>query len=96
MTNFILLGICLKSKMLNYNFNDKNMNWNQTGHGLYVISFWGGFYSHSQRRFYSVSKSFNFGTGDVIYIEYDPIDKKLRYSKNKTDGYFEMRIIAPP
>jgi len=42
-----------------------------------------------------VSKSFKFYDGDVIYIEYDPIDKKLRFSKNKIE-YFEMPIIAPP
>jgi len=40
-------------------------------------------------------KSFEFGSGDVIYIEYDPIDRKLRFRKNKVD-YFEMSIIPPP
>ena len=40
-------------------------------------------------------KSFEFDSGDVIYVEYDPIDLKLRFSKNKVDK-FEMPIIAPP
>ena len=31
----------------------------------------------------------------MIYVEYDPIDLKLRFSKNKVE-YFEMPIIAPP
>ena len=43
-----------------------------------------------------MDKSFKFGKGDVIYIEYDPIESKLRFSKNKGDKYFEMPIIAPP
>jgi len=43
-----------------------------------------------------VSKSFKFDDGDLIYVEYDPIDKKLRFSKNKVDKYFELSIIAPP
>ena len=41
-------------------------------------------------------KSFKFGSGDVIYIEYDPIESKLRFFKNKVDDYFELSMIAPP
>ena len=40
-------------------------------------------------------KSFKFGENDVIYVEYDPIDNKLRFSKNKVNK-FELSIIAPP
>ena len=40
-------------------------------------------------------KSFRFDSNDVIYVEYDPIDLKLRFSKNKVE-YFELSIIAPP
>ena len=42
-----------------------------------------------------MKKSFKFGDGDVIYVEYDPIDLKLRFSKNKVE-YFEMGMISPP
>jgi len=42
-----------------------------------------------------VNKSFEFKSGDIIDVEYDQIDKKLRFSKNKVE-YFEMPIIAPP
>ena len=42
-----------------------------------------------------MEKSFKFGSNDVIYVEYDPIDLKLRFSKNKVE-YFEMPMIAPP
>ena len=41
------LGVCLKSKMLNYNFNTKNINWYETGHGFYMITSGGGCWSHS-------------------------------------------------
>ena len=43
-----------------------------------------------------MDKSFEFGSGDVIDIEYDPIESKLRFSQNLVDSYFEMPIIAPP
>ena len=81
--------------MINYNFNDKDIKWSQTGHGLYMIRSGGYCNSHSQKEFNDVYKSFKFGKGDVIYIEYDPIESKLRFSKNKVE-YFEMPIIAPP
>jgi len=42
-----------------------------------------------------VVKNFEFYSGDVIYIEYDPIECKLRFRKNKVD-YLELLIIAPP
>ena len=52
-------------------------------------------YSHSQKEFNNVVKSLLFGESDIIVIEYDPIDKKLRFNKNKVK-YFEMPIILPP
>ena len=54
-------------------------------------------YSHSQKEFNSVNKSFNFVVNDVINVEYDPIDSKLRFSKNKNKvDKFELSIISPP
>ena len=41
------LGVCLKSKMINYNFNSENINWYEIGHGLYMIGSGGYCYSHS-------------------------------------------------
>ena len=70
--------------MLNYNFNSQNLNWKETGHGLYMIGSGGSCYSHSQKEFNNVDKSFRFGVNDVIYVEYDPINLKLRLSKNKS------------
>ena len=71
------------------------MNWDGTGHGLYMIGSNGYCWSHSQEEFNNVWESFEFGENDVIYVEYDPIYKKLKFSKNKLE-YFEMSIIAPP
>ena len=95
MTVGIYMGVCLKSKMINYDFNSKNMKGNEKGHGLYMIDSRGLCYSHSQKEFNRVNKSFKFGVNDVIYVEYDPIDLKLRFIKNIVYK-FELSIIAPP
>ena len=92
--DLISLGVCLKSKM-NNTLNKHNIKWEETDHGLYTIESNGYCYSHSEKEFNWVDKSFEFADGDVIFIEYDPIDRKLRFSKNKFE-YFEMPIIAPP
>lgn len=52
--------------MLNYNFSNENENWEETGHGLYMINSGGRCYSHSQKEFNDVKKSFYFDEGDVI------------------------------
>lgn len=41
-----------------------------------------------------MKKSFEFHDGDVVKCEYDPIDCRLRFTKNKTDK-FEMPIVVP-
>lgn len=33
---------------------------------------------------------------DIVYIEYDPIDLKLRFKKNKDGDVFALTIVAPP
>jgi len=43
----IYLGVCLKSKMINYNFNSENIKWKETGNGLYMIDSDGYCHSHS-------------------------------------------------
>jgi len=45
-TAWIYLGVFLKGKM-NNNFNSQNINWDETGHGLYRIDSDGDCYSHS-------------------------------------------------
>lgn len=52
-------------------------------------------YSHSMKELSDKYKSFEFGLGDVISCEYDPIGCKLRFGKNKL-FYFEIQIIPAP
>ena len=89
------MGICLKNQMLRYDFISQNINWRETGHGLYFIGSGRGCYSHSEKDFNYLQKSFKFDVGDVIIIEYDPINKKLRFNKNREED-FELSIIPPP
>ena len=91
----IFLGICLKSKILNLKFNSENLKAAETGHGLYMIGSKGRCYSHSDKEFNHVQKSFKFDTGDIIVCEYDGNDGKLRFCKNNADK-FEMPIVPPP
>jgi len=73
------LGICLKNmiKGANYHFNYTNI-----GHGSYLISSNGYSWSHSTKDFNSAFKTFQFTVNDIVYIEYDPKDNKLRFRKN--------------
>jgi len=41
------LGVCLKNKMINYNFTSRNVKWGEAGHGLYMIRSGGVWFSHS-------------------------------------------------
>ena len=50
---------------------------------------------HRKSSIMSIIKNFVFGNNDVIFIEYDGLNNKLRFCKNKVE-YFEMSIIAPP
>lgn len=72
-------GICLKNHITNANFN---FSYTTTGHGSYMISSNGYSWSHSQADLNSVMKSFHFNTvGDIIYLEYDPKENKIRFAK---------------
>ena len=41
--------------------------------------------SHSQKEFNCEDLGLEFDEGDVILIEYDPVNNKLRFSKNKDE-----------
>lgn len=74
------VGICLQKKITaaNYHFNYTNI-----GHGSYLISTNGYTWSHSVKEFNSAFKCFQFTINDVVYIEYDPQNLKLRFRKNQ-------------
>lgn len=47
----------------------------------------GGFIiSHSDMRVNNVQKNFDFGEGDTIDVEYDPINCYLKFTKNHLSG----------
>lgn len=68
--------------MVIYNYTNKGLKWGGTGHGLYLISSSGYCYSHSHKEFNSVNKNFDFDEGDVIRVEYDSMDSKIRFISN--------------
>lgn len=39
--------------------------------------------SHYPKKLTKLKKGFTFAEGDVIFLEYDPIDLVLRFRKNK-------------
>lgn len=84
LTGFIYLGISLKEKLKKNGFTDENINWDELGHGNYLISSNGYCNSHSSEEFNNVCKSFSFHEGDVIEMEYDPITWSLTFKKNKS------------
>lgn len=86
-------GICLKNsiKAANYHFNYTNI-----GHGSYLISTNGYTWSHSVKEFNSALKTFAFTVNDIVYIEFDPKDNKLRFRKNNGPEKFELDIVPPP
>lgn len=84
-TGWIGLGICLKNIIKNANYH---FNYNNIGHGSYLISSNGYSWSHSVKEFNSASKTFHFTVNDIIYMEFDPIEKKLRFRKNKGNEKF--------
>lgn len=75
----------------NYHFNYTNI-----GHGSYLISTNGYTWSHSIKEFNSAFKCFQFTVNDIVYIEYDPLNLKLRFRKNQGNEKYELDIVAPP
>lgn len=47
-----------------------------------MISNNGYSWSHSAADFNSAHKTFHFANGDIIYCEYDKVNKKLKFQKN--------------
>lgn len=87
------VGICLRSliEKANYHFNYTNI-----GHGSYLISSNGYSWSHSTKEMNSAFKTFQFTTNDIVYLEFDPIDNKLRFRKNTGNDKFELSIVPAP
>lgn len=93
LAGWIAVGISLKNLIINAKYG---FNYTSIGHGSYQISANGYSWSHSSKDFNSASKSFSFTTGDTIYIQYDPRDRKVRFFKNGPGNQFELEIADPP
>lgn len=64
------IGICLKNAIVKANYH---FNYNNIGHGSYLISSNGYSWSHSVKEFNSAFKTFQFNINDIVYLEYDPV-----------------------
>ncbi|KAL4485036.1 hypothetical protein ABPG72_014556 [Tetrahymena utriculariae] len=86
---WIGVGICFARsiKEKSYKFlHDK------IGYGYYFISQNGYSWSHSYQDQHCVQKSFNFITGDIICIEFNPIQKKLKFYNKSNNLKYNMDI----
>ena len=76
---WIGVGMSLKNVITKANFM---FNYSSIGHGSYMISNNGYSWSHSAPEFNSAHKTFPYTVNDIVYMEYDKINKKLRFRKN--------------
>lgn len=90
---WIGVGICLRNQIKNANYF---FNYTNIGHGSYLISSNGYSWSHSVKELNSASKTFQFTVNDIVYLEYDPKECKLRFRKNTGNDKFELDITPPP
>lgn len=67
--NYIFVGVCLPSRVVDQNFTE--WDWAEIGHGQYLISSSGKVYSSSDKSANYSKQSFSFDTGDVIKVEFD-------------------------
>ncbi|KAL4507998.1 hypothetical protein ABPG72_021371 [Tetrahymena utriculariae] len=88
--NWLAVGICHKNTIVskNYGFQFSNL-----GHGAYMISSNAGTWSTSQSAFNNVVKAFSFAKNDVVIVDYDPIGKTVKFSKEKKpDSTYKLDI----
>ena len=76
------LGLCSKNILLKNKFKYQDINWFDIGHGLYVQGSTGCCYNNELKDFNHVQKSFGFVKGDVIHMQYDSKEQKIRFMKN--------------
>ena len=58
-------------------------------HGAYIISSSGVSWSHLSEEKNALNLSFKFRTNDIIYMEFDPFEKKIRFRKNEGNSDYE-------
>ncbi|KAL4459790.1 hypothetical protein ABPG74_003316 [Tetrahymena malaccensis] len=90
---WIGIGICLSGIIKGFNYHFK---YSKIGHGSYLLSGNGYTWSHSKADQNSQNKSFHFITGDTIYIEFDPQEKKLKFLKGKSNEKYTLEVEFLP
>ncbi|EAR90775.1 transmembrane protein, putative (macronuclear) [Tetrahymena thermophila SB210] len=90
---WIGIGICLSSIIKGFNYHFK---YSKIGHGSYLLSGNGYTWSHSKSEQNSQNKSFHFITGDTIYLEFDPQEKKLKFLKGKSNEKYTLEVDFLP
>jgi hypothetical protein len=73
---WIGVGICLKEAIVKAGYK---FNYTMPFHGSYLVSANGYSWSHSQPESNSSCKSFTFGEGDTVFVEYDNKEKKVTF-----------------
>ncbi|EGR33160.1 hypothetical protein IMG5_060530 [Ichthyophthirius multifiliis] len=89
LVGWIGVGICHVNVLAGFQYNFK---YTDVGHGSYLVSGNGYTWSHYKSENNSASKSFSFATGDIIYGEFDPINKVVKFVKNKTLENYTLEI----
>ncbi|KAL4436299.1 hypothetical protein ABPG74_015890 [Tetrahymena malaccensis] len=90
--NWIGFGVCLKNVLEKKAYK---FEYNNTGHGAYLISSNGYSWSHSSKEDNMANKSFVFSNDDIIICEFDYTKKLLTFKKQKTNNKFTLTLDFP-
>lgn len=77
LVSWIGVGVCFKNKIKDLNFQ---FSYQALGHGSFMVSSNGYAWSSSSTIDNGVMKGWSFVMGDIITIEFDPIDWTLAYT----------------
>jgi hypothetical protein len=78
LSSWIGVGVCHRNKIVAGKFNFQYSN---TGHGNYLISSNGYSWSSYKLEFNSKFESFSFTTGDIIHVEFNPKERKVKFQQ---------------
>ncbi|KAL4484963.1 hypothetical protein ABPG74_020140 [Tetrahymena malaccensis] len=87
--SWVGLGICYAKTIQNKSYQFQS---DQIGNGYYIISNNGYSWSHSHKDQHKIQKSFNFTKDQIIYIEFNPIKKQLKFYNKSINAKYNMDI----
>lgn len=90
--NFVGLGVCLKNVLSSKNFK---FDYNNVGHGSYLISSNGYSWSHLKKEDNIQAKSFKFVKDDIIQIELNYDAKNVTFTNKKKDEKHVLALEIP-